>query len=190
MAPILGIWASSKSTVAADTGAMFPLQVITVGSAGASSVEFTNIPNTYTHLQIRGIVRSSLSASAAGFIMRVNSDSASNYSAHNLGGSGSGTQANAYANNTYMYPGPAMPAANATASTFGALVIDLLDYANTNKYKTMRALSGFDANGSGEIYFNSANWRNTNAISSISLLFTSSNCVQYSQFALYGIKGA
>jgi hypothetical protein len=190
MAPILGIWASSKATTAADTGAMFPLQVITVGSAGAASIDFTNIPGTYTHLQIRGIVRSSLASSTAGFIMRANSDSASNYSAHNLGGDGSGTQANAYVSNTYMYPGPAMPAASATASVFGTMIIDILDYANTNKYKVMRALSGFDANGSGQIYLNSATWRNTNAITSLSLLFTSSNCVQYSQFALYGILGA
>lgn len=185
--PILGIIASSTLVAASDFES---IATVSVGSGGSSSIDFTSIPSTYAHLQIRGIVRSSLSASAAGFIMRVNSDSASNYSAHNLGGDGSGTQANAYVNNTYMYPGPAMPAANATASTFGALVIDLLDYANTNKYKTMRALSGFDANGSGQIYFNSANWRNTNAISSISLLFTSSNCVQYSHFALYGIRSA
>jgi hypothetical protein len=190
MAPILGIWASSKAATAADTGAMFPIQNIVLSAGSASSITFSNIPSTYTHLQIRGIVRSSNASSTAGFIMRANGDSGSNYSAHNLGGSGSSTQANAYVSNTYMYPGPAMPAANATANVFGATVIDILDYANTNKYKVMRSLSGFDGNGSGEIYLNSATWRNTNAITSLSLLFTSSNCVQYSQFALYGIKGA
>ncbi len=189
MAPILGIWASSKAATAADTGAMFPIQNIVLSAGSASSITFSNIPSTYTHLQIRGIVRSSNASSTAGFIMRANGDSGSNYSAHNLGGSGSSTQANAYVSNTYMYPGPAMPAANATANVFGAMVIDILDYANTNKFKVMRSLSGFDGNGSGEIYLNSSAWRNTNAITSLSLSF-SSNCVQYSQFAIYGIKGA
>lgn len=188
MTPLsLGIFASANTTV----GTSFEsIATVSVGAGGSSSIDFSSIPGTYSHLQIRGIVRSSLASSTAGFIMRVNSDSGSNYSAHNLGGDGAGTQANAYVSNTYMYPGPAMPAANATASIFGAMIIDILDYADTNKYKTMRALSGFDANGSGQIYLNSANWRNTNAITSVSLLFTSSNAVQYSHFALYGIKSA
>jgi len=41
MSPILGIWASSKAVSAADTGAMFPLQVITVGATAVSSVTFS-----------------------------------------------------------------------------------------------------------------------------------------------------
>jgi len=185
--PILGIIASSISGNL-DAGDFESIATVSVGSGGSSTITFSSIPATFTHLQVRGIVRSSLASTAAGFIMRVNSDSGSNYSAHNLGGDGSSTQANAYVSNTYMYPGPAMPAASTTASIFGTMVIDLLDYANTNKYKTMRALSGYDSNGSGQIYFNSASWRNTNAITNLSLLFTSSDCVQYSQFALYGIR--
>jgi hypothetical protein len=39
-----------------------------------------------------------------------------------------------------------------TASVYSAGVIDILDYANTNKYKTMRILDGTDANGSGEAF--------------------------------------
>ena len=191
--PILGVIASStrQGQVTGDTGAMFPLQAIQIGADGIASISFTNIPTTgYAHLQIRGIVRSSNASATAGFIMRVNGDSGSTYSAHNIGGDGASPQANYYVSNTYMYPGPAMPAATATASVFGSLIIDILDYANTNKYKTMRAFSGFDANGSGQIYLTGSNWRNSNAITSISLLFTSSNCVQYSQFALYGVKSA
>ncbi len=89
MAPILGIWASSKATVAADTGAMFPLQVITVGSAGASSITFTNIPGTYTHLQIRAISRKSSAGGGDGIFVRFNSDSGSNYALHQIDGDGS-----------------------------------------------------------------------------------------------------
>ena len=44
---------ASFTPVAHDAGAMFPLQVITVGAAGASSISFTNIPATYAHLQVR-----------------------------------------------------------------------------------------------------------------------------------------
>ena len=75
------------------------------------------------------------------------------------------------------------------ASTFTAGVIDILDYANTNKYKTLRTLNGGDANGSGNIQIESGSWRNTAAITSITLTHNGSGFTQYSSFALYGIKG-
>ena len=76
-------------------------------------------------------------------------------------------------------------------STFGAVVIDILDYANTNKYKTIRSLSGTDYNNtSGAVGLFSGSWRNTNAITTIKITASSANLAQYSQFALYGIKGA
>ena len=56
--PILGIVASStRQGQATDTGAMFPLGMVQVGSGGSSSITFSSIPNTYKHLQIRGITR-------------------------------------------------------------------------------------------------------------------------------------
>jgi hypothetical protein len=83
-----------------------------------------------------------------------------------------------------------MSASTGGANVFGTFIIDILDYANTSKYKTQRGLGGADLNGSGYISFNSGNWRNTNAITSISLTpLYGSQFAQYSSFALYGIKG-
>ena len=77
-----------------------------------------------------------------------------------------------------------------TANSFGAYVVDVLDYANTNKYKTVRTLGGKDLNGSGQEGLYSNLWKNTNAITDITLkVVGGSNFVQYSHFALYGIKG-
>jgi hypothetical protein len=79
---------------------------------------------------------------------------------------------------------------NGGSSTyFQGAVIDFLDYANTNKFKTTRALAGYDANGSGTISLTSNLWKYTNAIDSITLTPDTGNFVQYSSFALYGIKG-
>jgi hypothetical protein len=79
---------------------------------------------------------------------------------------------------------------NSTASVFAAQIIDILDYANTNKYKTLRALSGFDNNGSGTVRLGSSLWISTVAISSIQIFnYGGSDFNEYSQFALYGIKG-
>lgn len=182
MAPILGIWASSKYTQA-DTGAMFPLQVITVGAAGASSVTFTNIPSTYSHLQIRGI---SAGVNNTFADMTFNSDTGNNYSFHDIYGDGSSAGAESGTTRANI-PATALP--NAT-SVFNGLVIDILDYQNTNKYKTARILQGRDTNGGGVIYFMSGLWMNTSAITSIKITSRSGNIAQYSQFALYAVKGA
>jgi hypothetical protein len=79
-------------------------------------------------------------------------------------------------------------ASSTAASVYGANVIDILDYANTNKYKTARGLGGYDTNGGGEILFSSGNWRSTAAITSITLNTDATNWTTATTFALYGIK--
>jgi hypothetical protein len=68
-----------------------------------------------------------------------------------------------------------------------ATVTDIIDYANTNKYKTLRSLGGTDRNGTGEIQLASGLWMNTTAISSIQIT-TGANFTTTTQFALYGVK--
>jgi hypothetical protein len=71
------------------------------------------------------------------------------------------------------------------------MIFDILDYTNTNKYKTVRMLGGVDFNGSGEVDFMSGLWLNTSAITRIDFLpsYQSTQFQQYSSFALYGIRG-
>jgi hypothetical protein len=163
------------------------IATITAGAGGSASIAFTSIPSTYTHLQIRAIGRSSF---AAGFgltaSMVFNSDTAANYSWHWLYGDGSAAAANAGASTSSI--GVAWIGGSSTlANSFSGTVIDILDYANTNKNKTSRALTGTDLNGSGGIFLSSGNWRSTTAINAITLT-NAGNWPQYSSFALYGIK--
>ena len=57
-------------------------------SSTASSITFSSIPQTYTHLQVRGISRNSANVSGDLVQYRLNSDSGSNYFSHWLVGSG------------------------------------------------------------------------------------------------------
>jgi len=186
---ILGITASSLLQNI-DTGVMDPLQVITVGPSGAANVAFTNIPSTYQHLQIRGIAKAAATASDSAYDLRLSFNSnttGSDYNEHYLYGNGSSVGAGVNTNNRII--GTSMGSGN--ASMFAINVYDILDYANTNKYKTVRTLSGWDANGSGQVTFFSQVWMKTNAINSITIDFnTGPSFGQHSQFALYGIKGA
>jgi Na+/H+-translocating membrane pyrophosphatase len=75
------------------------------------------------------------------------------------------------------------------ATVYGASVVDVLDYASTTKYKTLRSLSGSDENGSGNLTIHSGLWQSTSAINAIKIFPETGNFRQYTQFALYGIRG-
>lgn len=161
------------------------IATVTVGSGGAADISFTSIPSTFTHLQIRGIARSASGGASALFYKINNDTSVSNYSTHLLDGNGSSASAYGAADD---WPQGTL---SGFSNSFAVYVIDILDYTNTNKYKTIRSLSGFDNNGSGTVRFSSgATYINTNAITQIDLVPGSSTLQQYSSFALYGIKGA
>jgi hypothetical protein len=178
MAPILGIFASS-ALAAANATSYESIATVTVGSGGASNIEFTSIPGTYTHLQIRGIARAS--GGANWFAVQLNGKAPTK--TPTLEGNGSAVGADGHSIGQ-------MVTSSQTADCFSASVIDILDYANTNKNKTVRCLTGRDVNGSGgQINLCSEFLDSTSAITSIKLLpDISNNFAQYSHFALYGIK--
>lgn len=174
MSPILGIWASQNYSRYQLPLSFESIATATVGSGGATDVTFSSIPQTYTHLQIRGILN------GGGTQIVVNGDTGANYRRHVLYGDGS-SAASATATNFSIATG------STSANIFGGNIIDILDYTNTNKYKTFRNLAGVDANGSGEAILHSGLWLSTSAITSIK--FQSGTIAQYSHLALYGIKG-
>jgi hypothetical protein len=167
------------------------IATVTVGSGGSSSISFTSIPGTFTHLQLRFIARTNRATTNDWAEIRFNSDTGSNYAFHFMygEGSGSGTAFNGI-NQTYAEV-PSMTADGASANMFAGFVVDILDYKDTNKFKTLRLLGGNDMNGSGVINFGSGLWRSSSAITSIGIEpGTGTNFNQYSHFALYGIRSA
>lgn len=156
-------------------------------ASAAASITFSSIPATYTHLQIRGIARSN--GAADNTVIQFNGDTANNYATHYLTGNGATASAGSGTTRANFYVD--ILAANASGAMWSGDVIDILDYANTNKYKTIRTLAGQDLNGSGTVWLASGLWQSTAAITSIKLYLNGAvNLAQYSSFALYGIKGA
>ena len=165
------------------------ISTITVGSGGSSSISFSSIPSTYKHLQIRAIGRTARASTTDDIKINFNSDSSSTYARHYFYGNGSTVAAGAVSSTTAGYV-TEFPANSSGANIFGGFVMDILDYTNTSKYKTIRTLGGNDQNGSGDVFFASSLWQSTSAITQIDLAsFNAANISQYSQFALYGIKG-
>jgi hypothetical protein len=178
-----GLTGTKYDIASADNYYMEPIAT-TLLSSGQATVTFSNIPQGYKHLQIRGIAKTV--SNDQGIFLQLNGDAATNYSSHLL--YGNGTSAVAQSNvSTWdgMYSAPAF------SSQFTGFVIDILDYANTGKFKAIRSFSGVDNNGSGYSVFASAHWRNTAPITSITFkeVLANSNFTQHSRFSLYGIKG-
>lgn len=189
--PILGIMASQISGhLWAPEGAYDSLATVTL-SASTSSVTFAGIPSGYKHLQIRMLAktdRATYSIDSAKF--QLNGDTGSNYAWHRVLGDGSAAAAYAGSSTAFMQ---ADGLAAQGSNIFGAMIVDVLDYANTSKYKTARMLGGEDENGTtyggGVIALSSSLWQNTAAINSIKIYpGVGSNFLTYSSFALYGVK--
>ena len=179
--PILGIIASQnypRSTTAYES-----IATTTLGSA-QSSLTFSSFSG-YTHLQVRSLARQTLGTVSYMFI-RFNSDSGSNYSYHTVYGDGA-SAATDYSSTTYGVAG----LQGGTTNIFAASVLDILDYSNTNKFKTTRVLDGVDVNGSGGyVELTSSCWRSTSAITSIEIFLSGADFATGSTFSIYGIKGA
>jgi hypothetical protein len=192
VSPILGIFAS-QGRVAANS--YESIATATVGSGGQSTaISFTSIPSTYKHLQFRYILRSSSASGAFNTTCIFNSDStAANYAGHRLQGNGSAAAAGAQTGNGWAWFGPYTNGTEAGSNVFSVGVVDILDYADTNKAKTVRSIGGYDANGSGYAMMTSGLWTQTTAINRVDIRFETNPSTypfaQYSQIALYGIKG-
>lgn len=184
--PILGVIASS---ISGNLYANSYDSIATVVADGSSqSLTFTSIPQTYTHLEIRGIGQSAYSSNDYGSIgVRLNGDTGSNYTRHRLTSSGASVSNNGITSASFADAGDG--AYLNTTNAVGISIISILDYTNTNKYSTIRGLSGVENNGVGSASVGSGLWLNTAAVTSVTIYQQNANFTNKSTYALYGIKG-
>lgn len=159
----------------------------TVGVGGIGGITFSSIPQTYQHLQLRVVGRSTDSGTKSSLYVAANADYGSNYAYHHLTGDGSAVSASGTANGGVVVAYRALTGPSAGASTFGVAVIDILDYRSA-KNKTFRSLSGNDNNGSGEVTLSSSLWMSTAAITAL-IVSTNLNLAQNTVASLYGVVG-
>jgi hypothetical protein len=184
----VGIYASQISGhLWAPNGAMDALATVTVGSTALATITFAGIPQGYRNLEIRAISRCTQAAGGSDMWIRFNGDTGSNYSYHLLQGNGSSAVAASGSSQTYIRNQSTVD--GSYSNIFQASIFTITDYASTSKNKTLRGLTGFDANGDGHIRELSGAWYNSSsAITSIDIIANGTTFSQYSQFALFGVK--
>mgnify|MGYP003647891044 FL=1 len=176
------------SLLAGNAGYVPPAfeSIQTITPSGTATITFSSIPATYKSLQIRAIGRRDSASTGGSANLRFNGDTGSNYAKHQLRGNGSAASASGSASQSQIECFEFAGGDASVNNMVGALVCDVLDYASTTKYKTVRAFNGVDFNGSGSVYLFSGVWMSTAAINSLTF-YTSANYLT-TTFALYGVK--
>lgn len=157
------------------------IQTITVGSGGASSFDFTSIPQTYTDLKFVMSVRTSSNDS---LLISINSSTA-NFTNKWLEGNGatlsSGTNANSGRYVTFTQTG--------TANTFTQTSLYIPNYT-VSEYKTMSVENAIEAGSGVTAWLDlvALMWSNNAAISSVTFTPSAYSIAQYSSVSLYGIS--
>lgn len=182
------------SVLAASGGgdlAAYELITSSILTSDTPSVTFSSL-NTlaagYKHLQIRVTARSSNGAVSDSLGLRFNGDTGSNYAEHVLYGNGSSALAGSGTSQNFM-SAMTMAGNSAGSNIYASGIIDILDFASSSKTKTVRSLSGNQAQPF--IQLRSGLWNSTAPVTSINLYSANgaTNLRIYSRFSLYGIRG-
>jgi hypothetical protein len=178
----LGILAASGAGVDSD----YELIATTFGTGSSGTITFSSIPQTYKHLQIRSVQKSTASNNRL-VRMRFNGVSSASYSTHFIQGSGSSIGSFNITSGTFVEL--FYSAFASAANSFGAGIVDVLDYSSTTKNTTVRVLSGQTQPDADNVRFTSGLFINTAAVTSVSFEAAADSFNSLTRFSLYGIKG-
>ena len=183
------VWDGTSAVSSMDAIGVVPL------TATANDVTFSNIPQNYTHLQLRVFAKTGRTgANYSNGWIQFNGVTTTTYNYHTMEGDGRpyvSVGGEATVNGIYFARCAGIGSMN--SNIFGFSIIDIADYTNTNKNKTTKTIHGYEAclgasSISGIPSINSGLWRSTAAITSIRIYSTDTPWQINSHFALYGIK--
>ncbi len=158
-----------------------PIATNTLSSA-TNTVTFSSISSSYTDLVLICSVKGD--ASNGLIRVRLNGDTGNNYSYTRIYGTGSAAASDRSANTSSMEledPGTAFN------SQFIVARGQIQNYSNSTKYKTMLGRGDELANVTMATV---SLWRNTAAVTSVTIFTPSNNFISGSTFTLYGIAAA
>jgi hypothetical protein len=159
------------------------LAEVTVGVSGASTIDFTNIPQNYTDLVLKFSLRDNYASVSVNCGIKVNGNT-SNLAGKVVFGTGSAANSTTITDSIAYTVGT-----SGTASTFSSSEVYIPNYTSgTNK--SMSAESVAESNTT-TVYMQmvAETWSNVTAISQLTLYpINASLFTQYSTATLYGVK--
>jgi hypothetical protein len=161
---------------------------VTVGSGGASSIDFTSIPSTYTDLILKMSQRGTEAAVYNTLRLRFNNDTTdANYAYRFVRGSGSAASSANSSASPYTGEGNG---SSSTANTFSNYEIYIPNYAGSQQKSS--SVDFVNENNATEAYAQllARLWTATAAINQVTVFPSTGTFVQYSTATLYGIKNS
>ena len=164
------------------------IAAVIVGAGGASSIDFTSIPSTFTDLVLKVSARGTSADGSAPELSTLIS----------INGSGTGSHRFIYANGSAAYSSSNGSVLwtytngnTTTASTFGNLEIYFPNYASTTTYKSYSIDAVVENNATANsLSLDAGLVSNNAAISRVTLTPNSGSFVQHSTATLYGVKSS
>jgi hypothetical protein len=136
-----------------------------LGTGAAGSFSFSNIPQNFTHLQLRIYGRNY--TTGTGIFHYFNGDAAgTNYATHLLRGNGSTSVCAAATSQPYYGWDETISQSSSTANVYGVSITDIVDYQNTSKFKTVKNLSALELGTAGSVSMWTGLYMSTSAITS------------------------
>jgi len=162
-------------------------------ASSAASYTFTAIPSTFTDLVLRVSARSDNAQQVVSLILKVNTDTATNYSRVFVFADSSNTASSAINSNaTTIGMAGGVNGSTSTANTFSNFEMYVPNYLSSTN-KPMSAVTAPESNSAtldnGHNQNFASLWRNTAAITDLTLT-TNGSFVTGSSFYLYGIKNS
>jgi hypothetical protein len=161
------------------------IATVTVGSGGATDIDFTSIPATFTDLVVKLSLRSNQNLVARGILLKFNGNSL-NYSGKLI--DGDGTSAGSFNASTTSIDSIIINGTGSTASTFSNTEVYIFNYAgSTNKSVSIdNVLENNATLGYQDLV--ASLWSDSAAINQITFTIGAGLYAQYSTATLYGIK--
>ena len=187
-----GPYSAASNSVTPVTPSSFESIATVTGNGSATTLTFSSIPQTYKSLHIRAIAAYDSGGGAANgsWLLQPNAATGNVYTFHHLQGQNATLSAVGYATGTYTN-GPYFPClGDGLTNIFAPSIVDIIDYADTSKYKTIMSFQGAERNDTSSLVkLTSSVWTNTSAISSITIVQNQgAPFLTGSTFALYGVK--
>jgi hypothetical protein len=177
------LWTAGSSAVEA-------IATVTLSSA-ASSITFTGIPQNYSALEIRSLLRTTGGGPTYSYT-QFNGDTNSNYWYHYFEGNGNNNTTGGHTNNAATSNPYSVVATGSEAPTnyYAPNISLIVDYASSLKYKTFTNQAAIDESTSGSSYveLNSFSWQSNSPVTSLTIVTTGTNFAINSTVALYGVR--
>lgn len=186
------------------TGNFVSLQTLT-GTGSSGTLTFTDIPQTFRHLQIHALTKGTATGSVQGtYRIQINGDTGNNYASTQLVGNGAGTsqvfQVAAVSQNAIFAPNSMYWntfCSSGTTNSMGAAIININEYTNSSWYKTVRTIDGHERGNNDDtsrVDIGGGVYTSSSPITSITFQIydeagSLTNFTTTTKIALYGIVG-